>query len=309
MAFPPARGERLAWEGLPDGVRIGVEQRLGSSVVSADTQPGGFSPGVAARLRLRDGRTVFAKAVGPEPNPDSPDFHRREARFAAALPPGTPAPRFLFSLDDGAWVALVFEDVAGHEPQLPWRRDELTRVLDALSTLAEALTPAPIAAPPVAETLDEIFHGWRTLKGPVDEWAAAHLDDLRALESRWAAAAEGETLLHCDVRADNILLTPERVVFVDWPHACVGAAWIDLLAFLPSVAMQGGPHPWEVFESHAVSRDVPPERLQPVLAAVAGFFLQRATLPPPPGLSTLRAFQRGQGIEALAWLRRSLGES
>jgi hypothetical protein len=111
------------------------------------------------------------------------------------------------------------------------------------------------------------------------------------------------------VRADNILLTPERVVFVDWPHACVGAAWIDLLAFLPSVAMQGGPHPWTIFESHPVGRDVPLEHLRPVLAALAGFFLQRATLPPPPGLSTLREFQHGQGVEALAWLRRSLGAS
>jgi len=99
------------------------------------------------------------------------------------------------------------------------------------------------------------------------------------------------------------------VVFVDWPHACVGAEWVELLAFLPSVAMQGGPHPWEVFESHPAGRGVPRERLQPVLAAVAGFFLQRSTLPPPPGLSTLREFQRGQGIEALIWLRRSLGES
>jgi aminoglycoside phosphotransferase (APT) family kinase protein len=309
VAFPPARGERLAWEGLPDDVRGAIEERLGSTVVSAETQPGGFSPGVAARLRLRDGRTVFAKAVGPEPNPDSPDFHRREAPVAAALPPETPAPQFLFSLEEVGWVALVFEDVAGHEPELPWRADDLARVLDAVATLAEALTPAPIAAPPVARTLDEIFHGWRTLARPVDEWAATHLDELRELESRWAAAAEGETLLHCDVRADNILLTPERVVFVDWPHACVGAAWIDLLVFLPSVAMQGGPHPWSVFESHPVSRDVPPERLQPVLAALAGFFLHRATLPPPPGLSTVREFQRGQGIEALAWLRRSLGGS
>ena len=76
-----------------------------------------------------------------------------------------------------------------------------------------------------------------------------------------------------------------------------------------SVAMQGGPHPWTVFESHPVSRDVPPERLQPLLAALAGFFLYRATLPPPPGLSTLREFQRAQGVEALAWLKRSLGES
>lgn len=64
-----------------------------------------------------------------------------------------------------------------------------------------------------------------------------------------------------------------------------------------------------VFESHPVGRDVPPERLQPVLAALAGFFLHRARLPPPPGLPTLREFQRGQGVEALAWLRRSLGAS
>jgi aminoglycoside phosphotransferase (APT) family kinase protein len=307
VAFPPARGERLAWEALPDAVRAGIEERLGSTVVGAETQPGGFSPGVASRLRLEDGRSAFAKAVGPEPNPDSPDFHRREARIAAALPPETPAPQFLFSLDERGWVALVFEDVLGHEPQLPWREDELARVLDALATLAEALTPAPISAPPVAETLDDLFDGWRTLEGHVDDWAAEHLEELRELESGWAAAAEGETLLHCDVRADNILLTPERVVFVDWPHACVGAAWVDLLAFLPSVAMQGGPHPWTIFESHRVGRDVPPERLNPVLAALAGFFLQRCTLPPPPGLSTLREFQRGQGIEALAWLRRSLG--
>lgn len=309
MAFPPARGERLPWDGLPADVRGGIEERLGSPVVSAETQHGGFSPGVAARLRLADGRRVFAKAVGPEPNPDSPGFHRREARVAAALPPETPAPRFLLSLDEDEWVALVFEDVAGREPELPWRQEELARVLDALAALAEALTPAPIAAPPVEEALDELFHGWRTLERDVDDWAAEHLDELRALEAGWAGAALGETLLHCDVRADNILLTQERVVFVDWPHACVGAAWVDLLAFLPSVAMQGGPHPWEIFESHPVGREVPRGRLQPVLAALAGFFLQRSTLPAPPGLSTLRDFQRGQGVEALAWLRRSLGAS
>jgi aminoglycoside phosphotransferase (APT) family kinase protein len=309
MAFPPARGERQPWEGVPEAVRRTIEQRLGSSVATATTRPGGFSPGAAVRLELADGRRFFAKAVGPAPNPDSPDFHRREARFAAALPPTTPAPQFLFAVEHGEWVALVFEDVEGHEPRLPWREDELDRVLGALTDLSRALTPAPIEAPAVVEALDDLFHGWRMLESHVDDWAAAHLDDLRALEARWAEAAVGETLLHCDVRADNILLTPDRVVFVDWPHACIGAAWIDLLAFLPSVAMQGGPPPWQVFESHPVGRDVPPEGLQPVLAALTGFFLQRSTLPPQPGLSTLRDFQRGQGVHALAWLRRSLGAS
>ena len=309
MAFPPAQGERLPWERVPATIRETIEQRLGARVRHAETRPGGFSPGLAATLERADGRRVFAKAVGPEPNPDSPAFHRREARIAETLPPEAPAPRFLFSVDDESWVALVFEHVDGHEPALPWSDEELERVLDALTALAQALTPAPIEAPSVEEHLDAIFHGWRSLESPEDHWVAAHLGELRELESAWAAAAEGETLLHCDVRADNILLTPERVVFVDWPHACIGAAWVDLLAFLPSAAMQGGPHPWEVFESHPVGRDVPPERLQPVLAALAGFFLYRATLPPPPGLSTLRDFQRGQGVEALAWLRRSLGAS
>lgn len=313
MAFPPAEGARLPWEGLPASVRSAVERRLGWPVVGALTRPGGFSPGVAARLELENGRCVFVKAIGPEPNPDSPEFHRREARIAAALPPEAAAPRLLFSYDEDGWVALAFEHVEGREPELPWREHELERVLAALTDLAAALTPPPLEAPPVAEALDELFHGWRTLASGeaagIDPWAAERLDELAALEARWADGAAGSTLLHCDVRADNILLTPDRVVLVDWPHACVGAAWIDLVAFLPSVAMQGGPKPWEVFEAHPLGRDAPAEQVVPVVAALAGFFVERSLQPPPPGLPTLREFQRAQGIEALAWLRRSLGGS
>jgi hypothetical protein len=309
VSFPPARGERLPWERVPSTIRAAIEQRLEARVAHAVTQPGGFSPGLAATLELEDGRRVFAKAVGPEPNPESVELHRREAKIAAALPPGTPAPRFHFAVEEHDWVALVFENVDGHEPRLPWRTEELERVLAALAALADALTPTPIETVTVAEYFDESFHGWRSLERPEDAWAAAHLDELRALESGWTEAAAGETLLQCDVRADNILLTPERVVIVDWPHACVGAAWFDLLGLLPSVAMQGGPHPWEVWKAHPLSRDVPSERLQPALAAIGGYFAHRSTLPPPPGLPTVRAFQRGQGAEALAWLKRSLGES
>jgi aminoglycoside phosphotransferase (APT) family kinase protein len=79
--------------------------------------------------------------------------------------------------------------------------------------------PAPPGVPPVAERLGGSFRGWRRL------------------------AAAGPALLHGDLRADNLLLTPSRVVAVDWPRACAGAAWVDLLLLLPSVAMQGGPNP------------------------------------------------------------------
>jgi aminoglycoside phosphotransferase (APT) family kinase protein len=311
MGFPPAQGARIPWESLPDGVREAVEAGLGARVVEAATQPGGFSPGVAARLRLADGGSAFVKAVGSSPNPHSPGLHRREAEVAAALPPETPAPQLRFAHDNGDWVALVFEDVPGREPELPWRPEELERVLAALADLSATLTPAPLEVDPFAQRFEEMLRGWRLLAeaggGPgIDPWAETRLDLLAELEAKWMDAAAGDTLVHSDVRADNILVTPERVVFVDWPHASLGAPWIELLCFLPSVAMQGGPKPWDIFDAHPISRDAAAERVDAVLAALAGFFVYASAQPPPPGLPTLRDFQRAQGVEALAWLRRRL---
>jgi hypothetical protein len=45
-------------------------------------------------------------------------------------------------------VVLIFEEIAGAPPILPWQPRELNRVLDAMATLANILTPSPIPAPP-----------------------------------------------------------------------------------------------------------------------------------------------------------------
>jgi hypothetical protein len=42
------------------------------------------------------------------------------------------------------------------------------------------------------------------------------------------------------------------------------------------------------------------------VAALAGFFLRKGSLPSPPGLTGLREFAGAQGVETLAWLRRRL---
>ena len=44
-----------------------------------------------------------------------------------------------------------------------------------------------------------------------------------------------------------------------------------------------------------------------VVAATAGFMIRGSRLPPPPGLPTVRAFQRDQGLPALEWLKRRTG--
>jgi hypothetical protein len=307
--FPRAEGSRLPWSALPSTILGPLEERFGSAIAGAVSQPAGFSPGVAARVRLADGRRAFVKAVSTSPNADSPRFHRREAKIAAALPPEAPAPRFLFAVDDGEWIALAFEDVDGEGPRLPWRPAELARVLQAMSQLADSLTPSPIPASEVSE-VGFPFFGWRELaadtSAPLDPWARQNLERLLELESHWSHAARGETLVHGDLRADNILLTSSRVFFVDWPHASIGASWIDLVFFLPSVAMQRGPKPWVVFENHPLGRGAPPDRVDTVVAAVAGFFVGRGSLPSPPGLPGLREFAGAQGAQALSWLRQRL---
>lgn len=283
-------------------------------MIEAVTQPLGFSPGAAARLRLEGGQRAFVKAVGPEPNPDSPDIHRAEARIAAALPESTPAPRLLGSFDQDGWVILLFEDIAGDMPAQPWVPDELGRVLAALADLAETLTPAPVDAPVAAERLDAQFRGWRDLDAAwrrdgddltgLDPWAGRHLAALAELEAGWSVAVEGDALVHSDLRADNILLTGDRVVVVDWPWACVAAPWFDLLGFLPSVRMQGGPPPETIFDAHPVAADADAGAVTAVLAALTGYFVWQSRLPAPPGLPTVRAFQAAQGEVALAWLRK-----
>jgi aminoglycoside phosphotransferase (APT) family kinase protein len=292
-------------------LRDTIERRLGGRVVEALTQPGGFSPGLAARLRLDDGRRVFVKAVSEAANPDSPAMHRREARIVAALPASAPVPRLLWALDEEGWVALAYEEVAGRHPGAPWTETDLALVVDALKKMAVDLTPSPITTELTASgAFERGINGWRIAmtrgEQRLDPWCLRHLLRLADLESRAPGAAVGETLLHFDTRADNILIAGDRVFVLDWPSARIGAAFVDWLIMAPSVAMQGGPAP-EEFMSRFDLSGVPQQDFDAILCCVAGYFVVRALDPPPPGLPTVRAFQAAQGEVALAWLKRRLG--
>ncbi len=309
----PAGGVRVAWDDIPATLQAAIEEVCGASVAEAMTQPRGFSPGVAARVRCADGARWFVKAVSAEANRASPLLHRREAQNLAALDPiiaarRLPIPRLRGTVDLDPWFALVLDDVDGRHPGQPWLTADLEQVLAALDRLAEALTPAPIPVPAIAELFAEDFTGWRALAGSpgqerLDPWSRAHLGELAALESTWAEHAAGDTLLHTDIRADNLLLTVDReVVVVDWPHACRGAAFTELMLFAPSAAMQGGPGLADLLGMSRAGRTARPQSVTAILCALAGYFTSQALLPPPPGLPTVRAFQAAQGQVARRWL-------
>jgi aminoglycoside phosphotransferase (APT) family kinase protein len=303
MVSPPAAaGVRLAWAGLPERIRSAVEARAGAAVVAARDQRGGFSPGVAARLLLDDGSRLFVKAVALSVNADSARMHRNEARTLAALPPEIPAPRLRWTYDDGEWIVLGIEDVEGHSPALPWRRDDLERVIAALPA-----APAPEDFVSLTEQLAGAFTGWRTLAAErpadLDPWALRHLDRLVALEASWAVHADGGMLLHSDLRADNLIIGADGDVhLVDWAHACSGAPWVDLVLLLAEVD-RSRVDPDEIL----VEAGAPPEGVDALLCAFAGFLAERCRRPAPPGLPTIRAYQRAYAASTLGWLARRTG--
>jgi hypothetical protein len=315
MSAPAAvGGNRLMWTDLPARVCQIIEDQLGATVVQAVSQAGGFSPGLASRLLLADGRRVFAKAVSATRNADSTAAHRREALILAALPAAVAAPRLLWFGECEDWSVLLIEDVDGRTPTLPWLPAEFDEAVSALAAFADLLTPSPIevAGHVVGECADD-FNGWRCLASqpaqrPAEfDWAWHNLDQLVDLERAWpAAAADGTTLMHGDLRADNMLVTARGLMLVDWPSAVVGPAWMDLLCMMPSAIMQGIADPERVWRGYRPARGVDPDAVNAVLAAIAGYFVSRSLQPPPPNLPRLRPFQAAQGRAASGWLRQRL---
>lgn len=312
---PLAAGVRIGWAELPEPVRAWVESMLGAPVRTAVNQVGGFSPGVAARLTTAGGSRAFLKAVGAELNSDSVGLHRRELAAMSALPALPHGPKLIAGYDSGDWVGLLMEDVPGHKPTLPWIPAELRQVLETVTDMSAQLTPCPWPdAPATVDHLAEAFVHWRKMAAEpptdLDPCWLARLDDLTELEELAAEAGQGESMIHLDIRADNVLLTDRnRAVLVDWAWASRGARWLDVVILLLNVA-QYGPHSVaeldEIVATHPLSRGVDPWLITLVVLGITGLLESRSRAEPPPGLPTIRAWQRHAALGASRWLRHRL---
>ncbi|MEU6184947.1 phosphotransferase [Nocardia sp. NPDC047038] len=210
------------------------------------------------------------------------------------------------------WFVAVFDDVEGAFPRLG-EPGELRDTLELVTRLATELTPSPLAdVPTVAEAYEPELTGWRTFvtEGPpadLDSWSLRHLTKLAELEAAWPTAAEGNTLLHTDLRPDNMLRRPDGAVLaVDWAWACRGAAWIDLVALAPSIAA-AGVDPDPIIATHSVTRDVDPVAVDAFVCALAGYWAAACRKPGPPRSPRLREHQSRFARLAGAWLACRLG--
>lgn len=317
---------RPTWDSVPAPVRASVEELLGFRVVRAESQSGGLSPGVAARVHGAGGEEAFVKAVSSAANAHTPRLHRDEARFTALLPVDHPSPRLLGSYDDGTWVALALEGVDGRPPAHPWTDEDLTAAVDVLRHQATVASVPEL--PDVVQTLGEEFSGWRQLlvdRPCLTSWEDKHLRALADHEPSWEGAARGDDWLHLDSRGDNMLVRPDgTAVLVDWPWSARGAAVLDAVGFVPAAVRDGAlgvvtdpdrvlEVPWEPLGEACeelfarIGSEAPADDVTALLCAFAGYMQSHMRRPPPPGLPTLRRFQATQGHVACAWLAHRTG--
>ncbi|MFC7623414.1 hypothetical protein [Microlunatus sp. GCM10028923] len=249
-------------------------------------------------------RRVFVKALDATLNAAGERFYRREAESSALLPDLPSIPRLLdhgtVAVDDHHWVVLLYPAVAGEPPQHPWRAADLNRVLDAWLPVGEALSAIPDW--PRNNLIAPLFTGWRTIaESPDDPWHE-HAQDWTDREQRFVTAAtETGPLIgaHVDLRADNLLLGPDGVWFVDWAHPDHAAPWLDPLIMLCDVVASGADlgdggeiDVARVWAEHPACAGADPETLIDGVSAFAALMHAGSRKPPHPAVPHGRAWQR-----------------
>jgi len=315
-SLPPvsyeATAHRPSWADLPPVVRAAIERRVGGTVEAVLSAGGGFTNGFAAMVSTRD-RTEFVKAVSAAAHPSIADSYRTEALINEALPAGVPAPRLRWQEEIGDWCAVGFDAIAGRMPGLPWQPADLAATLDAWAVAAGLLAvPTPALRALRLPRLDKIAQSdlcwWgRVASGavppPPSGPGTIPLAELAVIESRLPAAVRADSVIHCDLRLDNVIIdTSGRAWLCDWNWPCHGASWLDTASLLIT-AYAAGLDADALFFSHPTARGATGDDLDSALAGLSGYWLTRATQPPPDfGSPHLRTHQRWSGETALAWL-------
>ncbi|MCF6379633.1 phosphotransferase [Nocardioides KLBMP 9356] len=311
--YPVPHGKtarRLEWAFLPPHLRAWIERRCGSPVASAISQNGGFTPGFASVLVCEDGSRHFVKAASVKAQRLFADSYREEARKLAALPPAVPAPRLKWHLDDD-WVVLGIEHVAARAPRRPWVREELDALLDSLEQVADAVTPPPagLALDTAEADFAPMLEHWTALRERRTDLGADRLAEAEALARRYADVVGGDTLVHTDVRSDNVLIDPDgRALICDWNWPVRGAAWFDSFAALLAPRAERVDVD-AVIASRRLLKDVDPEAFDINLALYVGYFLIQCELPAPSTSPHIRDHQRWCGEVCWDWLAERRGWS
>lgn len=295
---------RHRWTDIPTELRSKLEETVGGPALSWETQPGGFTGGVASVVTFEGGARLFVKGV--------PASHglvkvfRQEANVNAHLPEGVPSPRMLMAVDAHDWFVMAFEALDGSIPDLD-DPGHFQTLLACIEGLGKACAKTTLDLPTVTRLLggyvwrDHELMGCEISDGILTDWASANLARLAELEAQQDELCAGAALLHCDLRADNFLIGDGQGWVVDWSWPCKGPAWMDLLIFL-ATSGRSADSCESIFRASWSGSRAGAVEIDAGLALLAGVWASRASLPDLPHAPELRRSQRRAAVSALRWL-------
>jgi aminoglycoside phosphotransferase (APT) family kinase protein len=124
------------------------------------------------------------------------------------------------------------------------------------------------------------------------------------LMTRPVLSSEPFSLLHGDLRSDNLRFRQGRLYLFDWPSITVGRAEWDFVAFAQTVTVEGGVLPEQVMAWYGERFPVDENAVDSAVAWFFAFFALRAWRDEIPGLPRLRRFQRQQLGVMAQWAAR-----
>ncbi|WP_461032829.1 hypothetical protein [Streptomyces mayteni] len=206
-------------------------------------------PGLTAALECEKG-PVFIKA---EPN----HGWRRESLLREKLV--TPLARplsaaLLWDAEDGEWIVLGFEVLAGRPADFSPGSPDLATVVELVDGIG-SVTPPQAAR----------------------DWAETRWDRFVTQPSE-TEFLRGNALLHADLHPENLIVGEQRAWVVDWGWPTRGAAFIDpAMLVVDLVAAGHSPAAAESWGAHCAAwRDANPEGIDAFAAATVRMWQEMA---------------------------------
>jgi len=221
-----------------------VEKIIGSKPVSWTSINKGYTEAERYVMLFENGSSAFVKVATEK---DTIKWLRDEYRIYSIIKADY-IPKVL-GWDDGEFPILILEDLSvGHWPP-PWTDERIQKVLGVLKDLENMKVEGDFI--PLSSVKAELS-GWKEISknpsgflslGLVDQkWLEDALPALMKAESE--VVLKGDSLVHTDVRSDNVCFLGDKTYLIDWNWTVRGNPKFDIVTWLPSLHAEGGPPPW-----------------------------------------------------------------
>ncbi len=273
-----------------------IEKLVGSKPVAWKAINKGYTQAERYVMQFENGTSTFVKlATEKDTVKWLRDEHKAYSVIKADFMPK------MIAWEYGEYPILVLEDLSkGHWPP-PWTSGQIQKVFDTLKKLAEIKIEGDFDS---LSNFKKELTGWQKISqdpkgflglGLVSpEWLEKTLPTLIKAESE--IKLEGDSLVHTDIRSDNICFVGDKTIFIDWNWTVKGNPMFDVVAWLPSLYAEGGPTPW----SFNINE---PE----LIVALAGFHAFSACQPANfKGAEAIRALQLKFLKVYIPWVMKTL---